>query len=292
MFLFSFLDFLSFFCISHHPQFPPSISTGLDIGRSTIGLHAGGAGKGTMCYMSPERLSNASYSFSADVWSLGVTLLECFTGAYPFPTHEGPVGTMLEIMEGDVPLPPPETCSPGFRDFLATLLRPDPRSRPAAHEARRHGWLASATVSNQMVAAFLGAVIDPAESQLSLAQMFAAHYYALMDRQSGDRSALEGLYREDASYTFAGGTRARGPTAICAALSELGDTSHSPAFLDCQPFAGGGVLAVVSGTVIAAFESTRFTEAFALLPGSGPGEDGRWWLTSHFRANHGPAGVR
>ena len=33
--------------------------------------------KGTMCYMSPERIENKDYDFSADIWSLGLTLLEC-----------------------------------------------------------------------------------------------------------------------------------------------------------------------------------------------------------------------
>lgn len=204
------------------------------MGRSTVGLGGPGlgAGKGTLCYMAPERLKNEKYSFSADVWSLGITLLECFRGAYPFATHEGPVGTMLEIMEGAPPLPPADTCSPAFRDFLGCLLAADPAARAAAHEARRHSWLvpapAGACVPHAMVAAFLGAVIDPHEAQVSLAQMFAAHYYDLLDRGREFRPALEGLYRDDAAYSLAGAGRpaARGPAAVCAALAELGDTSH------------------------------------------------------------------
>jgi hypothetical protein len=38
---------------------------------------------GTMKYMSPERLSGDRYSFSADIWSLGIVLLEAALGRYP-----------------------------------------------------------------------------------------------------------------------------------------------------------------------------------------------------------------
>ena len=48
-------------------------------------IEPGGAGlldsfKGTMCYMSPERVENGDYDFAADVWSLGLTVLECGLG--------------------------------------------------------------------------------------------------------------------------------------------------------------------------------------------------------------------
>jgi serine/threonine protein kinase len=38
---------------------------------------------GTMTYMSPERLSGDCYSFSADIWSLGLVLVEAALGFYP-----------------------------------------------------------------------------------------------------------------------------------------------------------------------------------------------------------------
>ena len=41
---------------------------------------------GTMTYMSPERLSGDCYSFSADIWSLGLVLVEAAIGRYPFST--------------------------------------------------------------------------------------------------------------------------------------------------------------------------------------------------------------
>lgn len=40
---------------------------------------------GTVTYMSPERIQGHSYGFNTDVWSLGLLLLECAVGRYPYP---------------------------------------------------------------------------------------------------------------------------------------------------------------------------------------------------------------
>ena len=45
---------------------------------------------GTEFYMAPERLqTEKGYGFASDVWSVGVTLVECATGQYPFNTKGG-----------------------------------------------------------------------------------------------------------------------------------------------------------------------------------------------------------
>lgn len=51
---------------------------------------------GTVTYMSPERIRNESYSYPADIWSLGLALLECGTGEFPYTANEGPVNLMLQ----------------------------------------------------------------------------------------------------------------------------------------------------------------------------------------------------
>ena len=54
--------------------------------------------KGTLHYMSPERVENKDYDFAADVWSLGLTMLECAIGRYPYDvTDGGPLGLMVQI---------------------------------------------------------------------------------------------------------------------------------------------------------------------------------------------------
>ncbi len=39
---------------------------------------------GTPLYMAPQLMSEASYSYKADVWSLGVVFFEMLTGNHPF----------------------------------------------------------------------------------------------------------------------------------------------------------------------------------------------------------------
>jgi serine/threonine protein kinase len=60
---------------------------------------------GTVTYMSPERVESRPYGFAADVWSLGLVLLECATGRYPYDASAGPLQLMIEVVQGDPPLP-------------------------------------------------------------------------------------------------------------------------------------------------------------------------------------------
>jgi serine/threonine protein kinase len=39
---------------------------------------------GTVTYMSPERISGSCYSFDSDVWSLGLSMMECAEGRFPY----------------------------------------------------------------------------------------------------------------------------------------------------------------------------------------------------------------
>ena len=250
-----------------------------------VSASGGGAYKGTLCYMSPERLQNAAYGYNADVWSLGVALAECCAGRYPFSTEHGPVGTVLEILEGELPsakLP----ASQHYRDFVGLCLRREPGARPAADSLRSHPWVCRAPYTHMQLADYLAADRGgPAAEEatlLTLAQMFAAHYYRLLDGPPAQRAALAGLYRIDAALCLAGGARACGPDAIAALLAAAfgGETSHTPQHVDCQAWGSGGLLAMVSGGVIAEFEAARFADVFALLPGDG---DGRWFVLHHWR---------
>ena len=44
---------------------------------------------GTHAYMSPERLGGKPYSFASDIWSLGITLVECALGQFPYTAYTG-----------------------------------------------------------------------------------------------------------------------------------------------------------------------------------------------------------
>jgi serine/threonine protein kinase len=53
--------------------------------------------KGTAVYMSPERLQSQPYGFASDIWSLGLCLVECATGKYPYDASGGPVTVMTYV---------------------------------------------------------------------------------------------------------------------------------------------------------------------------------------------------
>lgn len=40
--------------------------------------------KGTLTYLSPERIEGQKYSYSGDIWSLGIIAIEMATGVFPF----------------------------------------------------------------------------------------------------------------------------------------------------------------------------------------------------------------
>ena len=81
---------------------------------------------GTVTYMSPERISGEAYAFDSDVWSLGLALLECATGRFPYPPETSDDG------DGDETAPnaPPKTL--GFWDLLDHIVREPAPTLPAS----------------------------------------------------------------------------------------------------------------------------------------------------------------
>ncbi len=86
--------------------------------------------RGTLAYMAPEVLLQDAWDHRADLYSLGLTLLEIATGS--LPTTPGDDGAAIRFhLEGSVP--DPRTLRPGMpeplAEILTRLLRRDPRDR-------------------------------------------------------------------------------------------------------------------------------------------------------------------
>jgi len=98
---------------------------------------------GTHAYMSPERLGGKPYSFASDIWSLGITLVECADGQYPYPSFSSANAFVLlsQIINDPAPTLCTETFSPAFVDFVARSVHKEPEHRPQAHELLEHSWL-------------------------------------------------------------------------------------------------------------------------------------------------------
>ncbi|XP_071537474.1 serine/threonine-protein kinase 10 isoform X5 [Panulirus ornatus] len=101
---------------------------------------------GTPYWLAPEVILcetfiDAKYDYKADVWSLGISLIE-FAQMDP-PNHEiSPVRVMLKIQKSDPPkLDYPSRYSKEFNDFISKCLVKDPALRPSAVELQKHPFI-------------------------------------------------------------------------------------------------------------------------------------------------------
>jgi mitogen-activated protein kinase kinase 1 len=73
----------------------------------------------------PERISGSSYDYKSDVWSLGLVILECAIGRFPYIPPEGDGWlSFYELLEAIVDQPPPsapaDQFSPEFCSFISS----------------------------------------------------------------------------------------------------------------------------------------------------------------------------
>jgi hypothetical protein len=97
-------------------------------------LTATGAVVGTLAYMAPEQADGLRPGPAADVYSLALTLYECFCGEHPL-LREGPAATARAIGEPVAPLSATRPELPAaLTDAIDACLDPDPELRPLASE--------------------------------------------------------------------------------------------------------------------------------------------------------------
>ncbi|MGH0130982.1 UNVERIFIED_CONTAM: hypothetical protein FKN15_001879, partial [Acipenser sinensis] len=92
---------------------------------------------GTPYWMAPEvvmceTMKDTPYDYKADIWSLGITLIEM--AQIEPPHHElNPMRVLLKIAKSDPPsLDVPSKWTPEFKDFLKKSLDKNPENRPSA----------------------------------------------------------------------------------------------------------------------------------------------------------------
>lgn len=97
--------------------------------------------------VSPERINGQEYTYSADIWSLGLSILATALGRLPIDNHG--FWSVMNCVNGANPLSlPPEDdrWSVEFRDFLNICLQKDPKSRPSCEDLLRHKFVAAGSV--------------------------------------------------------------------------------------------------------------------------------------------------
>lgn len=82
--------------------------------------------------MAPEVICEENYDAKADIWSLGITLIELAEGLPPYAKHSTLAALRL-IPKNDPPVLSDSTVwSPEFHDFLNKCLQKDPAMRPTS----------------------------------------------------------------------------------------------------------------------------------------------------------------
>ncbi|TDH67555.1 hypothetical protein CCR75_006921 [Bremia lactucae] len=96
---------------------------------------------GTFRYMSPERIQHTEYSYSSDIWSLGLVLMETATGVYPYPKHQTCIDMLQNVLEAPPPALSPQYFSQDFCDFLQQCLQKNSLDRASADTLLKSPWL-------------------------------------------------------------------------------------------------------------------------------------------------------
>ncbi|TKX19320.1 protein kinase domain-containing protein 46 [Elsinoe australis] len=111
---------------------------------------------GCQSYMAPERISSGgvaqaganpgggTYSVQSDIWSLGLSIIECAMGRYPYPpeTYDNIFSQLSAIVDGAPPDLPADKFSESARNFVAGCLNKIPKLRPTYAMLLQHPWLA------------------------------------------------------------------------------------------------------------------------------------------------------
>ncbi|XP_041022308.1 mitogen-activated protein kinase kinase kinase NPK1-like isoform X3 [Juglans microcarpa x Juglans regia] len=105
--------------------------------------------KGTPYWMAPEVILQTGHSFSADIWSVGCTVIEMATGKPPWSQQYQEVAALFYIGKTKSHPPIPEHLSVEAKDFLLKCLQQEPNLRPSASELLQHPFVTGDQVKSQ-----------------------------------------------------------------------------------------------------------------------------------------------
>lgn len=92
---------------------------------------------GTLEYMAPEMITNASHNHLLDVWSLGILLFELCHGKAPFKGDHAKISK--EIVNGQIKFK--HGLSKEYKDLVTRLLTQDPDQRLPLIKIFVHPWV-------------------------------------------------------------------------------------------------------------------------------------------------------
>ena len=114
---------------------------------------------GTQAYLAPERVREGSNcSPVADVWGVGLTIVEVATGVFPFPPEAmNSVMDLLEfINEEPSPTLTPGTFTDPFHSFIAHCLQKNPNERATPEQLLQSSFIVNTINGPDVIQAWAG----------------------------------------------------------------------------------------------------------------------------------------
>ncbi|XP_029440449.1 dual specificity mitogen-activated protein kinase kinase 7 isoform X3 [Rhinatrema bivittatum] len=102
---------------------------------------------GCAAYMAPERIdppdpTKPDYDIRADVWSLGISLVELATGQFPYKNCKTDFEVLTKVLQEEPPLLPSNMgFSVHFQSFVKDCLTKDHRRRPKYNKLLEHTFI-------------------------------------------------------------------------------------------------------------------------------------------------------
>ncbi|XP_047525880.1 dual specificity mitogen-activated protein kinase kinase 7 isoform X2 [Pieris napi] len=112
---------------------------------------------GCAAYMAPERIdppdpTRPDYDIRADVWSLGISLVELATGVFPYRDCQNDFEVLTRVIADDPPkLPEGNEFTPEFKSFVSQCLTKNYRQRPKYAKLLEHPFVVKSARSSVSV---------------------------------------------------------------------------------------------------------------------------------------------
>ncbi|CAL5211700.1 unnamed protein product [Lathyrus oleraceus] len=107
--------------------------------------------RGTPVFMAPEVARGEEQGYASDIWSLGCTIIEMFTGSSPWPNADDPISALFHIAYSNEVPRIPFSLSDQAKDFLEKCLRKNPKERFTASQLLKHPFLEELSSSSKQV---------------------------------------------------------------------------------------------------------------------------------------------
>ncbi|CAN6482412.1 unnamed protein product [Victoria cruziana] len=138
--------------------------------------------KGTPYWMAPEVILQTGHGFSADIWSVGCTVIEMATGKPPWSEKYQEASALFHIGTTKSHPPIPEHLSLEAQDFLLKCLQKEPNLRPSASDLLQHPFVVGECQDVHPFAR--SSVMEQSMNFLRQSGSFLRNSFSLMNRSS------------------------------------------------------------------------------------------------------------